>query len=244
MKFKDYKTYFGLRKMLTVAFTLVLVSASLSTPYAMADGRPGKETTPVYDYRDFMGPLVTQKKFADSRRDGSVVDKYQWLIRPQPEELIIEDLRSADGVDLSFNVWYFRLTDTDFLWYRNEVFDPMTGEEIFTDNFDPPLILRQSVMPQGGIHGEAVDVSRTLGGVEIAKFGATRSNTALGLDDVEVPYGTFSDCLRMWEEVNAVHRVSWYCPGVGLTKRIVGNLNNPALWELVNCIGCPDQPDQ
>ena len=98
-------------------------------------------------------------------------------------------------------------------------------------------------MPQGAIHGDAVNVSKTGAGVEI-QYGATRSNTALGLDDVEVPYGAFSDCLRMWEEADAVHRVSWYCPGVGLTKRIIGGPNTSALWELVDCVGCPDQPDE
>lgn len=245
MKFKDYETNPRLRKMLTVGVTLALVLAPLSTAYARPDDRPGQESTPVYDYRDFHPePLVTQKEFVQRRIDGSVVDVTQWLRRPQPGELVIEHLRSADGVPLSINVWHYHVTDTDLLWYRNEILDPETFEERFTENFYPPQSLRQSVMPEGVIHGDAVDVIRTLGDVEIAKYGATRSNTALGLDDVEVPYGTFSDCLRMWEEGGAVHNVTWYCPGVGRTKIISGDSNTRQVMELVDCVGCPDQPDE
>ena len=82
MKFKDYEANPSLGKMLIVAMTLALVSAPLSISYARPDVPPGQVKTPTYDYRDFMGPLVTQKKFVESRRDGSVVDRYQWLIRP------------------------------------------------------------------------------------------------------------------------------------------------------------------
>ena len=128
--------------------------------------------------------------------------------------------------------------------YRNEVIDLVTGDERLTEHYCPSQSLRQSVMPQGVIHGDAADIFRTLGGVTIGKHGFTRNNTPLGLDDVEVPYGTFNDCLRMCEEVNAVHRASWYCPGVGLIKRMVGDLNNRTLRELVKCTGCPDQPGQ
>jgi len=244
MKFKDFEMIPSLGKTLTVAMTLALVGAPVSTAYARPDVPPGQVKTTVYDYRDFTGPGVTQKQFVQHRSDGSEVDVTQRLIRPEPGELIIEHLRSANGVPLSLNVWYYYVTDTDFLWYRNEVLDPQTYEERFTENFSPPQNLRQSVMPEGVIHGDAVDVSATLDGEEIAKYGATRSNTALGLDDVEVPYGTFSDCLRMWEEAGTNHSVTWYCPGVGRTKIVSGNPDTRQVMELVDCVGCPDQTDE
>ena len=88
MKFKDYQTNPSLRKMLTVAMTLALVVAPLSTSYARPDVPPGKVSTPVYDYRDFMGPHVTQRVYRINGGEGFLI---------QTVEQLTEDERRIDN---------------------------------------------------------------------------------------------------------------------------------------------------
>ena len=141
----------------------------------------------------------------------------------------VDNVLSVDGIPFGRHVWYFRMTDTDFLYYRSDRRDPESGDVLSTDDFDPPLSMRQSVMPKGATQGGATVITSYPDG-DI--YGGTRSNTALGLDDVEWTYGTFNDCLSTFEESNGIHRVSWYCPGVGLAKRIIGDGSNRQVWEL------------
>lgn len=228
------------RKVLWGAILSVFMAFPASTSAARPDLPPGKASpTPTYDYRDYTAPTVLQRVYEATPLGGPSYAVTE-SVTPMPElgELLIEQKRSAEGVTMSHYVYHYHLTDTDYLWDWQERRDPESGALIFADSYDPPLSIRQSVMPEGVNRGGAAVVSRS---PDNLKFGITRVNSALGLDEVEVPYGVFSDCLRMFEESNGIHRVSWYCPEVGLTKRIFGDPANQEVWELTGCDGCPAQ---
>lgn len=211
-----------------------------STLAARPDVPPGKASAmPTYDYRDYTAPTVLQRVYEATPFGGpSYVITESLTHTPELGELLIDQKRSADGVTMSHYVYHYRLTDTDYLWDWQERRDPATGELSYVDSYDPPLSIRQSAMPEGVNRGGAAVVLRN---PDNLKFGITRVNSALGLDEVEVPYGVFSDCLRMFEESNGIHRVSWYCPEVGLTRRVFGDSANQTVWELIGCDGCPAQ---
>jgi hypothetical protein len=228
------------RKVLGAVILSAFMALPASTSATRPDVPPGKaSSTPTYDYRDYTAPAVLQKVYEATPLGGpSYTITESMTHMPESGELLIDQKRSAEGVTVSHYVYHYRLTDTDYLWDWQERRDPESGALVFSDSYDPPLSIRQSAMPEGVNRGGAAVVSRS---PDNLKFGITRVNSALGLDDVEVPYGAFSDCLRMFEESNGIHRVSWYCPEVGLTKRVFGDSANQEVWELTGCDGCPTQ---
>lgn len=228
MKFKDYETNPSPRTMLTVAMALGLVLAPFSTPYARPDVPPGKvSSTPVYDYRDYAGPNVSERVFKGSfgNNEFTVIDTMTRL--SEPGELEVDRATWDDGAMIRHSVMHFFAGDAEYVWDWTKAYD---GNEILydTSNFDPPLSIRQVDMQKGAMRGGGALNTDTL---DSTVSGANRINVALGVDDIVVPYGTISGCLRMFEEHNGYSRISWYCPDIGLAKRVFGSINSP-VWEL------------
>lgn len=226
-----------LKSILIVTTTLGMALLSASAISAKPDVPPGKANpVVVYDYHDFGAPSVVEKEFSAFGRFGSYYTVIDKLTYPAEGELLVDRTRSDDGGMLSRHVYHYLLTDTDMLWVRDDSYNS-EGDITTTTVFDPALSIRQSVMPQGAVQGGgAVSTSTSATTPDEEKYGVTRFNSALALEDVQVPYGPISGCLRMYEEVNGNSRTSWYCPGVGLTKWV---RDNGDVWELKNCIGCP-----
>lgn len=195
---------------------------------------PGKASaTPTYDYRDFTAPGVSQRVFEGSQYGDQFTVVEDVTYTPESGEVLSDRKWVVGGAVQQRHILRFLQTDTDYFWHWDETYDA-EGNLLRTDTFDPPLSIRQSAMPKGALQGYGAIRLMSPDGIE---FGTTRTNVALGLDNVEVPYGAFSDCLRMFEEHNGVSRISWYCPDVGLTKRFWGNTG--LLWQLSGCVGCP-----
>ncbi len=57
----------------------------------------------------------------------------------------------------------------------------------------------------------------------------------LGLEDVTVPAGTYTDCLKVHRvfamSTNLISRIEWICPNMGLVKRIQ---NGSRMMELID----------
>ena len=152
--------------------------------------------------------------------------------RPVLGELEIDrEWRNGDAL-IRRSVMHFEVTDVELLWDWAESYNS-DNQLSATSRFEPPLSVRQTEMPEGAmLGGGAMNTGTPEDNVE----NVTRVNTPLGVDDIHVPYGNLTGCLRMFEEHNNSSRISWYCPGVGLAKRLWGAPYD-RVWQLSTCEG-------
>ena len=155
------------------------------------------------------------------------------LTRPVPGELVVDRGYWDNGSLFRRYVYHYQANDTELLWDWSESYYPDVLQT--TSYFEPPLSIRQANMPKGAVQGGG---AVNTGTPEENVSNVTRVNTALDLDDIHLPFGTLSGCLRMFEEHNGISRISWYCPEVGLAKRLWGQPYD-RVWELSECVGCP-----
>lgn len=163
---------------------------------------------------------------------GGVVRIIEVLDRSLPGEVLIHRSFNWETGDSYQRDYHFLITESDVLW---DTEDRMTQLNVF----DPPLSIRQSVMPKGVMQASSAVKGTWLADTLVAESGVTRFNVALGVEDVHLALGTLPDCLRLYEEHDGRPRMSWFCPDFGLAKRIYGD--NGAIWELdlSTCVGCP-----
>jgi hypothetical protein len=222
---------------LTAALGVALVSAAgLAAPPEDRPGRPAK--TAVYDYRDYGGlGSVTQRVYTDVTAVGVTITED---LSYDPITGLLDVQRTVSGDDF-WTVFRFQPTDTDFLWlgtdrYAEDPQDPL-GDPVLISSvtFDPPLSQRQSAMPQGATQVTAAlrTFDDTQGGLSYR--GTTFTNVAVSVEDLELPYGTLTGCLKVHVVADGNPRTDWYCPGVGRAKRV---FSGGAIWELTGCTGC------
>ena len=222
-----------LRIILAAAVAIGFLLAPVSALSARPDVPPGKaSSTPVYDYRDFAGSGVENRVYdgTDSGSSFTIVDN---ISRLATGELVIDRQYWSEGSLQGRNVMQFRPNETELLWDWSESYGPGDTLEL-VNHFDPALSIRQAEMPKGAMQGGAAVNTGTPADMV---SNVVRVNVALGLDDIDVPMGTLNGCLKMFEEHNNVSRISWYCPDIGLAKRLWGG-SNKRVWEL-RCVDCP-----
>lgn len=116
------------------------------------------------------------------------------------------------------------------------------GTLLSTAVINEPVLLRAADMQIGRSFGGAGSTTTTtLSTGAVVNSTITENSTVQGLEDVTVPYNggtTYNGCLRIHEHRasglgfgGVLDQVSWYCSGIGLTKRIdsAGNI-----WMLTN----------
>lgn len=221
---------------LTMVSLLILLLMPVFVLAAPPHTPPGK-TPPieVFDYRDYRGLAVSHREFAVIN-GGQLIRVTDDMDRTEPGWLSVNRVfHFSEGLPLK-RTMHFMVTDTEMLWHHEERVD--SGGEVTTTYYNPPLSIRQSVMPKGAAQGGAA-IKEVIGPSGLpSESGTTRINVALSEDDISVPAGIMSNCLRLYEEHDDRSRVSWYCPDYGFVKRIFSE--NGAIWEMDQCTGCPE----
>lgn len=132
------------------------------------------------------------------------------------------------------DVQHYESRTDGLYWMGRDSYDTFSQTLVSTNAIDDGLLERTSAMQVGKTFGGASGTTFTNGTTETS--GIVGVMTLLGVEDVTVPAGSFAQCLKISQQVTSGHpllgtyqAVSWYCSGVGFTKRIDGNGN---VWTL------------
>lgn len=119
----------------------------------------------------------------------------------------------------------------------------LSGTHKSTDTLNSPVPLRTSTMEIGSTFGTSSKIVRTsVGGTFIQNDLMVNTATLLGLEDVTVPAGSYSACLkirtlRTSSTFGRFNRVQWFCAGVGEVKRMQSEdlgVGGYRIWELTS----------
>ena len=185
----------------------------------------------TYDYHDYgMENNISKKIFStDSQACGQTeVRNYSFTQNGDDTHVAVQRVRHA-GDELS-EVCQNRT----FNYINGQTERKLVSKENWnaagtilrsTDTPETPMVHRHSSMIKGQVFGTASAISRTIDGLTEAAGAILQTNVVLGVEDVVVPFGSYSACLKIHTKRNSsqfsnFNRVSWICNGVGEVKRI------------------------
>jgi hypothetical protein len=157
-----------------------------------------------------------------------------WTYVEEDEELTVQSVSGTEqvnGVDAvkiidedgDYNLW----TNSDGLVFHkiyNADDVPGCGWSQFI--FNPPIKVSDPVVSVGSTSAATSTLFYTdcSGSSDSSAF--SYEITIEGVEDVTVPAGTFSDCLKIYRQrgfSNFIPRVAWVCPKMGLVKSVNSN---------------------
>ncbi len=184
----------------------------------------GHHKTPAYDYHDYVNSNIQSKTFARHQNDGVVYDEVWSFERPGPGEVVRTEITTdAGGSAYRCRVNEFEATPKSFNWTQTSVCDGNVTPPtlISTTNYDPSVVLLTDAMVPGIAWGTAGKMQS----ISSPDNYYTDTNEVLAVEDVTVPAGTYSDCLKVYKLRNYAGfytRIEWICPNMGLVKRVHG----------------------
>lgn len=134
--------------------------------------------------------------------------------------------RTAGGTVCEYNVFDFRATNDGLYLAGRTGYNLANTAEYNTNVLDALLPQRTTAMRIGATFGSAGGLTSVVYPAGSTTLGAaSQTNTLLGIEGVSVPAGNYPNCLKVSETRNSnaignLAQVSWYCQGVGLTKRV------------------------
>jgi hypothetical protein len=197
--------------------------ASVLLPITVQGGDDrGKGIGTPYKYHRYLSTSVADKTFtfSDTLKPQCSVETRSYTRAEVEGGTQVDVLRTqSGGGGVTCQVRGFRYLNRDHeqvLAARQNFYPgPMLAE------YTTPLVRMTSAMRVGSTWGGASDVVVSIPGTPVSQV--TERSTLLGVEDVTVPAGTFTGCLRIQVErwsvaVNSFSQVSWHCPGTGLVK--------------------------
>lgn len=199
--------------------------------------------TTAYDYHDYTNSNILSKMFDRYQRDDVVYEEIWTIYRPVTG--LVERTEKAyhpgsdpntpsDDYLVRHVMNRFEATATLFKWMQLNSYyvedDPLgaysAGDLRKTDDYDPPVALLTNAMVPGFAWGTAgvVDDAYSTDGEYLDNY-YTDKNEVLAVEDVTVPTGSYSDCLKIHRSrqyFGAYTRIEWHCPNMGLVKRVQG----------------------
>ena len=192
---------------------------------AQPGGKPHKVTT--YDYHDYSNSNIQKKTFNRYQGDPNNPIIEEWSFERSIGQVTRTEVRS-DGACL---INKFQSTPSAYMWTHNnsctvDSYDPLTVTETIEREFDPPATSFTSSMTPGIAWGSGAVMHITEPYVSDWDQYYVEKKEVLGLEDVTVPAGTYTDCLKVHRvfamSTNHISRIEWICPNIGLVKRIQG----------------------
>ncbi len=203
--------------------------------FAAQGGKHNKDQ--MYDYHDYVNNDIESKRFYRYQRDDfgflDVVYEEVWNFdRSNPPKVVRTEITTDVAAEPDIVVRYvdntYQPTSTSFDWVQLIRYDPRSYPAKYPEinrDYDPPVNLMTSTMFPGIAWGTAGVILNTPSpnGYFVDK------NEILAIEDVTVPAGTFSDCLKLHKlrqygnSSNTPYaRIEWICPGMGIVKRLHG----------------------
>jgi hypothetical protein len=197
---------------------IILLLLLLFSQFSVAGpGKPHKEE--CYDYHDYVSSGIQAKAF--SAYDGETIYAQLWTFeRPNPGTVIRTEVTSTGGVDTNYVVNEFRATTSAFNWVSNDRYDvayPPPNQPTRTRVFEPPVPVLTDSMCLGYAWGSAAD----LNSAPPDPSGYVEKDELLAIESIQVPAGTYQNCLKIHRSRFGRDRMDWICPEMGLVKRVM-----------------------
>lgn len=202
----------------------------------LTDGSSSSHQIPVsktYNYRDYTSN-ATSKVFAvsGSSVDGSILGSlmYDTEVRHYDRTLPGQTSYSRDrklggenGIGVNYSVITLDTSGNELLLTKLERFNNAGTVLKETRIMTPGVIFRTENMETGKGFGSHSSLSSSKAGGS----SVIQSVTLLGLEDVTVPAGSYTACLKILRHRNSSRlggiydRINWFCPnGIGLAKQV------------------------
>jgi hypothetical protein len=155
--------------------------------------------------------------------------------------------RALDGVPVVVDVFYYsanpsigHLLEARHKYDKTTVdpTNPLASQPTRISTLETPIVTRARAMTIGHpwVSASKVIESDLISGDEWTTA-AVDTRTLIGVEDVTVPAGTYTNCLKILIQRNAAafgndfQRVSWHCPNhIGIVKEIQGNEAGGSGW--------------
>ncbi len=188
----------------------------------------------VYDYRNFgRDPAITQKTFAVTGvgcgGGMAVTEVHAWTAGPAAGQVTLTRTRNDGTADCLKDNFVFNTGGPQMLLLRRERVNLAMGTVFQTRTMNPPMVVRTATMGRGLVTSSAgaIDIDGASG--QATGDGYVNTFAAVGLEDLNLTVNgnavIYTGCLRLHEvrtssKMGVFDRISWYCPGVGLAKRV------------------------
>jgi len=204
----------------------IAINANTNAVNAVAAQIAALPLPAIYDYKDFSAN-VSSKTFSTTFASGCGDTEVRTLTRTvngDTTNLKVNRTRSSAGRlchNKSFN--YVLTPEARKLVSREN--NDLGGNLLSTDILGKPFTVRKSAMVEGKAFGGATGIKRqSVGGTPVLISVFVNTTTVERVQDVTVPAGTFTDCLKIHTTRNSgvigrFERYSWHCAGLGEVKR-------------------------
>ena len=203
-------------------FLVPVLVALLCSPSLIAAPGGGHHRITEYDDHDYINENIQSKTFI--RYNLGVAAYLAWdFDRSIPGEVLrAETLTDADGNLIWYRTSKFAPTPESFNLVQTRRDDPFVTD---TTDIDPPIVILNDSMIPGIAWASGSELDSTFSGVSYN----TDKREIVGIESVSVTAGEFDDCLkvhilnRSGFSDQTFSRLDWFCPDVGLVKRISGS---------------------
>lgn len=199
-----------------------------------------------YDFKDYsVAGDITGKVYSMKGMDCGDSESREYTRTPVGDatQVTMLRIRSQAGIPCQRRTFDYLVTDEDRRLVRNRVYNLSGSTLKSTRELVDPVVLRHASMQVGQSWGGASEVTQSPEPVFGAVHVLANKSTLLGIEDISVAYNggtTFNGCLKIGTQrtsdtIGQFMRVEWFCPDVGMVKRMQNSLETPPraiVWEL------------
>jgi len=211
----------------------------------LADRIADNPASVVYDYRDYQS-AANSKTFATTGLGACGDTEVRTFTRtPNGDntDIAMLRIRTSGGAICQELGFQYLATPTEYQMLSKTYYDGSGGLVVVsTDNYDDTITRLRADMRMGMAFGSESSVTnKSIGNPDIDAGGFIETSTIVGTEDVTVPAGSYTACLKIHtlrtsNTTGAFNRMSWLCPGVGEVKRTQHEISTLAFrkWVLTN----------
>jgi len=199
----------------------------------------------IYDYRDY-NTTATDKTFNVTSSSYCATTELRSYVRtPNGTDTDVEMTLKAPATGALCRHTIFKSTNTPtekLLKSKDNIYinGPNIGLISNAFRLEEPITLGTSSMAKGSAFADASKIFVTpFGSTENLNGVHLQTTYASGVESVTVPLDTYNNCLKIYEMRSSngfggdrSNRVSWYCPTVGLVKRLEYSTTDYTIREL------------
>lgn len=213
-----------MKQLITLLILFLFGTVALAAP---GGGKPHKVTS--YDYHDYVNSNIYKKTF--DRYEGGDPLQEEWRFDYSGQAVVRTEITSVKDSDpviyTRCAINKYRRTSNASNWLQNNSCDPASDPPLETKfrEYDSPVPTLTSEMIPGVAWGSGVvmKISDQTGALPDGYY--VDKNELLGIEDITVNDVAYSGCLkihRLRYTGGNYSRIDWYCPDIGLVKRVQG----------------------
>jgi hypothetical protein len=235
----------GILSITSLSLSATEVSSTDKTPFITYLAKKVAELIKPesYDYKDYsFNGLSKTFKLTGNFCGDTETRGFSKTVVGDNTEIKMSRVRTSLGTTCH-NKTFTRLATPTAMLLIDKENNKLSGTHKSTDTLHGPVPLRTSTMEMGSTFGTSSKIVRTsVGGAFIQEDLMVNTATLLGIEDVTVPAGSYSACLKIHtlrtsSTFGRFNRVQWFCAGIGEVKRMQSEglgVDGYRIWELTS----------